>query len=91
MALPTDLKGKNMVIEINSDDLQEFKTFYSCQLKVQFIEKFGELRVFKSDTMQPLSKVYCKVYSKNKNGRESFFRDGFTDIRGKFEYANASG
>ena len=25
------------------------------------------------------------------HGSELFFRDGFTDIRGKFEYANASG
>jgi hypothetical protein len=26
-----------------------------------------------------------------KGNEENFFRDGFTDIRGKFEYANASG
>ena len=58
---------------------------------MQLIEKFGELRVFNRETMQPLSKVYVKVYCKNKWDKELFFRDGFTDIRGKFEYANASG
>lgn len=26
--LPADLKGKNLVIEINSDDIQQFKTFF---------------------------------------------------------------
>ena len=34
-----------------------------------------------------LAKVYCKVFMKSK-GRDVFFRDGYTDMRGKFEYAN---
>lgn len=89
--LPNALKGKNVVIEINSDDVQKFKTFYASLLKVQLIEKFGELRVFNRETMEPLSKVYVKVYCKNKSGKELFYRDGFTDIRGKFVYATASG
>ena len=58
---------------------------------MQLIEKFGELRVFNRESMQPLPKVYVKVFCKNTSGQELFFRDGFTDIRGKFEYANASG
>jgi len=54
-------------------------------------EKYGELRVFNRETDKPLSKVYVKVFCKNKSNTEKFYRDGFTDIRGKFEYANASG
>lgn len=38
-----------------------------------------------------LGKVYVKVFSLDKSGKESFYRDGYTDIRGKFEYANCSG
>jgi len=41
--------------------------------------------------MVALPKVYVKVFCKNSSGQELFFRDGFTDIRGKFEYASASG
>jgi len=47
--------------------------------------------VLHKETMKPLSKTYVKVYSKNKGGAETFYIDGFTDIRGKFEYANCSG
>ena len=79
------------MIEINSDDIQKFLTFYSSQLKVHFNSQFGELKVHQRDTMKPLPKVYVKVFCKNKSGQELFYRDGFTDIRGKFEYANASG
>ena len=89
ISMPKELLGKNVVIEVNSDDLQEFRTFYSSELKVQVNEKFGELRVYHKE--KPLSKVYVKVFCKNQAGTENFYRDGFTDIRGKFDYANASG
>lgn len=32
--LPNDLKKQNLVIEINSQDTQIFKTFYQSDLKV---------------------------------------------------------
>lgn len=38
-----------------------------------------------------VGKVYVKVFSQDKNGKESFYKDGYTDIRGKFEYATTSG
>jgi hypothetical protein len=89
--LPLDLKGKNLVIEINSDDIQQFKTFFQSELNIQINSKFGELKVLHKETMKPLSRTYVKVFTKNKDGTETFYRDGFTDIRGKFEYANCSG
>ena len=89
--LPESMKKKNMVIEVCSEDKQQFLTYYQSELKVQVNEKYGELRVFNRSTEVALAKVYVKVFSKNKSGSELFFRDGFTDIRGKFEYANASG
>lgn len=91
IALPSELKGKNVVIEINSTDIQKFKTFYSSELDVHINDNFGELKVHHRESMQPLSKVYVKVFCKDTSGSELFYRDGFTDIRGKFEYANSSG
>ena len=38
-----------------------------------------------------MSQVYVKVFVKLNNGDSVFFKDGFTDVRGKFEYARASG
>jgi hypothetical protein len=38
-----------------------------------------------------LGKIYVKVFQMNNSGKESFYRDGYTDIRGKFEYAASSG
>mmetsp|Transcript_6281 Transcript_6281/g.10663 ORF Transcript_6281/g.10663 Transcript_6281/m.10663 type:complete len:122 (-) Transcript_6281:68-433(-) len=89
--MPELLKGRNVVIEAGSDDIQRFLTFYSSHLKVQVNENFGELRVYDSESLAPLPRVYVKVFCKNTSGQELFYRDGFTDIRGKFDYANSSG
>lgn len=43
--IPEDLKTKNMVIELNAEGKQIFKTYYSSQLKVTFVENYGELKV----------------------------------------------
>lgn len=77
-----------MVVEINGAGFQVFKTYYSASLKVKITEAYGELKV--SDASgKGLPKTYVKVFSE-KNGKADFFKDGYTDIRGKFEYANSS-
>jgi len=35
-----------------------------------------------------LSRVYVKTFSKDKNGRVCFYKDGYTDLRGRFDYAS---
>jgi hypothetical protein len=56
------------------------------------LENYGELKVTHSQTNKPLPKVYVKVFSQTKSGgKEVFFRDGYTDITGKFEYSQTSG
>jgi len=34
-----------MVIEINGDEKQVFKTYYSTQINVSILESYGELKV----------------------------------------------
>ena len=38
----------------------------------------------------PMPKAYVKVYSKTNYGDDEFYKDGYTDIRGKFDYASIS-
>lgn len=92
--VPENLANKNMVIEILSPESgkQEFRTFYSNQLKITTLQNFGELKVASAQTGRPLSKTYVKVFAINKHDKSCFFfRDGYTDICGKFEYAQTSG
>ena len=83
IALPAKVQNKNVVIEVNSADIQRFKTFYSSKLEVFLDENVGEIKVENKETEQPLPKTYVKVFCKKKHGEgEVFFRDGFTDLRG---------
>jgi len=53
------------------------------------IENYGELKVT-DEAGTPLSKVYVKAFAKYSNGTDKFFKDGYTDFWGKFEYAQTN-
>jgi len=91
IAVPEHLKLMNMVIEVNADGKQLFQSYYASQLKVHLTEAYGELKVTDLVSDKPLSSVYVKVFAREANGKVSFFKDGYTDIRGKFDYVQTSG
>ena len=37
---------------------------------------------------KPVSKTYVKVYARMKDGAVRFFKDGYTDFRGEFDYVS---
>ena len=39
-----------------------------------------------SPELKPLPKVYVKCFCETTNGQIKFYKDGFTDLRGKFDY-----
>ena len=57
-------------------------------LKVQLIEAYGQLVVTHADTHQPAAGAYVKVYAKMRDGEVKFLKDGYTDLRGRFDYAS---
>lgn len=84
-----EYETKNMVIEVSAVGKQQYLTYYSTNLKVQVIENYGELKVT-DEKGNPLSKVYVKAFAKYNSGSDKFFKDGYTDFRGKFEYAQTN-
>jgi len=88
--LPEKLKNKNMVIEIEGGGKQIFKTYYSTNFSLKILEQYGELKVTNKQTSKPLPKVYVKVFTRKVGNIGTFFRDGYTDVRGKFEFAKSS-
>ena len=37
-----------------------------------------------------LSRVYVKAFARLRNGQVKFFKDGYTDLRGRFDYGSLS-
>lgn len=88
--LPTELDRSNVLIEISSGDQTRSKAYYAHALTVQTVERFGQLQVNHQATGKSIPKTYCKVYARMKDGNVKFYKDGYTDLRGRFDYTSLS-
>ena len=86
-ALPREFAGKNVLVEVLGAGRRVAQAYYANSLKVQLVEQYGRLQVRHAETNRPLAKVYVKVYAKTPTGTR-FFKDGYTDLRGKFDYTS---
>ena len=88
--LPDELKNSNVLVEITAAGMTKSKAYYAHSLNVQLIEQYGQLQVTHTESSKPLSKVYIKVYAKKADGSVHFYKDGYTDLRGRFDYTSLS-
>ena len=87
-ALPAKYREGNVMIEIEAGGVRKSKTYYANRLQVEMTESYGRVRVTEDKTAKPLSSTYVKVYARMNDGRVKFYKDGYTDFRGKFDYAS---
>jgi len=88
--LPSDLAGANVIVEVVAAGRRKAQAFYAHELRVALVETYGQLRVSQDRTGNPLPKTYVKVYARTKTGEVRFFKDGYTDLRGAFDYTSLS-
>jgi hypothetical protein len=58
---------------------------------VRWIESYGQLQVARARDGAPLPKAYVKVFARLPGGAVRFHKDGYTDLRGRFDYVSLSG
>ena len=75
---------KNILVELDYGKKKAFKTYFPCSLKALTLN-YTELKIVDMND-NPIPRVYIKAFSKQTNGQIKFYRDGYTDMRGKFEY-----
>ena len=88
--LPPALHNKNVLVEIVAEGQTRSQAYYSHSLAVQVIENYGQIKVTHQTTGKPVAKAYVKVYAQTGNGQVKFYKDGYTDLRGRFDYASLS-
>ena len=86
--LPNDLHNKNVLVEITGGGQTKTQAYYSNSLAVQLIENYGQLKVTHAQTNKPIAKAYVKVYAQRPDGSSRFYKDGYTDLRGRFDYSS---
>ncbi len=86
--LPETLKNSNVLIEIVGAGETKTQPYFSNSLAVQIIENYGQVKVTQRETHKPVAKAYVKVYAQSSSGQVKFYKDGYTDLRGRFDYAS---
>lgn len=86
--LPDTLANSNVLVEVVGAGQTKTQPYFSNSLSVQVIENYGQVRVTHRESRKPLSKTYVKVYAQTAGGEIKFYKDGYTDLRGRFDYAS---
>ena len=90
LTIPDELKNKNVLIEVVAADQTRAKPLFTNSLAIGMFENYGQVQVRVEKTAVPLSKAYVKVYAQTSSGEVRFHKDGYTDLRGRFDYVSQS-
>jgi hypothetical protein len=88
--LPAEFAGANVVVEVVAEGRRRSQAHYANELRVSVVEGYGQVRVAHAATGKPLPKTYVKVYARLQDGQVKFYKDGYTDLRGAFDYTSLS-
>jgi hypothetical protein len=88
--LPQQFSSSNVLIEVRGGGIVRRQAYYANSLAVQWMENYGQIKVGHETTGKPLRTVYVKVFARMPGGKVRFYKDGYTDLRGRFDYASLS-
>ena len=79
-----------MLVEVVGAGQTKTQPYFSNSLAAQVIENYGQVKVTHRETRAPASRAYVKVYAQMASGEVKFYKDGYTDLRGRFDYASVN-
>ena len=90
-SLPEEYLKTSAIIKVMGDGLSKIFLYSHNKIALKINKTSGYVKVTSSETKKSLPKTYIKCFVQLKSGVVSFFKDGFTDMRGCFEYCNFEG
>jgi len=75
---------------VSAEGLVERVSYTPHAMDAQAVANYGQLRVRTADGGRPAVGVYVKAYARFAGGEVQFYKDGYTDLRGAFDYASLS-
>ena len=88
LPLPPEFAKANVLVEILGAGQRKAQAYHANTLKLALAENYGRFELREQGAGKLVSKAYVKVYARLKGGTIRFFKDGYTDLRGKFDYAS---
>jgi len=90
LPLNENQQRQTLLVEAVSGASRSTALYYGGDLTTYVSESFGQLQTTDSESHRPIPATYVKVYAKYPNGQIKFYKDGYTDARGRFDYASVS-
>lgn len=88
--LDENLRRQTLLVEVVAGASRSTALYFGGDLTTYVSESFGQLQTTDMTTRRPAEGVYVKVYAKYPDGSVRFYKDGYTDLRGRFDYASVS-
>lgn len=90
-SLPEAMRKRNVQIEVRGGDQVATLKRLANDLDVQLVPALGQLQVrTRGEQGAFLPATYVKVYARMADGQVVFHKDGYTDLRGRFDYVTQS-
>lgn len=89
--LPEGLRKGNVLVSADSGTKKLLKVLDSRVIELRHTPQDRVVQVLDAGDHKPLPKTYVKVYAEMNSGEVVFHKDGYTDLRGKFDYLSHTG
>ncbi len=90
LKLPEAMRNRNVLVEVTAAGISRSSWLTASSLAVNLSEPVGRLQVLSQTGQAPVAGAYVKVYARHNDGAVRFFKDGYTDLNGHFDYASLS-
>jgi hypothetical protein len=87
---PDGLSTGSVVVEAVAAGARKAVAHYAHDLLVTVAHQYGQVRVARASDHAILPATYVKVFGRQRGGAVAFYKDGYTDLRGRFDYATLS-
>ncbi len=88
--LDENLRRQTLLVEVVAGADRSTALYYGGQMTTYVSQSTGQLQATDAGNHRPITKAYVKVYAKYPDGSVKFYKDGYTDLRGRFDYTSLS-
>ncbi|MCU0865850.1 MAG: hypothetical protein MUC36_18865 [Planctomycetes bacterium] len=86
LPLPARFRGRHVLVELRGEGMLRSQRHFANALAVRFQPASGQLDVRTAAGTAPIAGAYVKVFARLPDGSVRFHKDGYTDLRGRFDY-----
>jgi hypothetical protein len=88
--LDENLQRQTLLVEVVVGPARSTALYFGGNLAAYVSEGFGQVQVSDTSDGAIVEGAYVKVYARHHDGTVRFYKDGYTDLRGRFDFVSLS-